>query len=46
VIVAAEEWERQTRHKSNLAEFFSASPLRGSGPNIKRLRGCVRKNGL
>ncbi|HEV3040275.1 MAG TPA: type II toxin-antitoxin system Phd/YefM family antitoxin [Candidatus Angelobacter sp.] len=43
VIVAAEEWERKTKRKGNLAEFFAASPLRGSGVQIKRLRGGLRK---
>ena len=39
VVVAAEEWERKTRRKGNLAEFFAASPLRSSGLKIKRLTG-------
>ena len=43
VIVAAEEWERKTKRKGNLAQFFAASPLRGSGVQIKRLRGRLRK---
>lgn len=43
VIVAAEEWERKTKRKGNLAEFFATSPLRGSGAKIKRLSGCPRK---
>jgi prevent-host-death family protein len=43
VIVAAEEWERKTKRKNSLAEFFAASPLRGSGVQIKRLRGHLRK---
>ena len=30
-IVAAPEWERITRRAGNLAEFFAASPLHGSG---------------
>ena len=29
VVVSPEEWKRKTR-KSNLVEFLSASPLRGS----------------
>jgi prevent-host-death family protein len=45
VIVAAEEWERKTKRKGNLAEFFAASPLRGSGVQIKRLPGRLRKAG-
>src|SRR5258708_15016880 len=36
VVVAAEEWERKTRRRGNLAEFFAASPLRGSKLKIRR----------
>ncbi len=43
VIVAAREWERRTKRKGTLADFFAASPLRGSGARIKRLRGRVRR---
>ena len=43
VIVAAEEWERKTKRKGNLAEFFAASPLRDSGTNVRRLAGRLRK---
>ena len=43
VIVAAEEWERKTKRKGNLAEFFAASPLRDSGVRIERIGGRVRK---
>jgi len=46
VVVAAEEWERKTRRKGNLAEFFAASPLRGSGIKIKRLPGRLRQADL
>lgn len=46
VVVAAEEWERKTKRKGNLAEFFAASPLRGSGVRIKRIRGRLRKTDL
>ena len=46
VIVAADEWQRKTRRKGNLAEFFASSPLRRSGLKIDRLRGRVRKAGL
>ena len=38
VVVSAEEWERKTGRKGNLAEFFAASPLRGSGLSIARNR--------
>jgi len=43
VIVAAEEWEKKTKRKGTLADFFAASPLRGSGLQIRRLRGRLRK---
>jgi hypothetical protein len=43
VIVAAEEWERKTRRKGNLAEFFAASPLRRSGLKLHRVSGRPRK---
>ena len=31
VLVAAQEWDRKTKRKGTLADFFAASPLRGSG---------------
>jgi len=43
VVVAADEWERKTKRKGNLAEFFASSPLRNSGVKIKRLSGNPRK---
>lgn len=43
VLVSAREWERKTRRRGNLAEFLLASPFRGSGVAIKRLRGRLRK---
>lgn len=43
VVVSADEWERKTKRKGSLAEFLLASPLRGSGIEIKRLRGHLRK---
>jgi len=46
VVVAAEEWERKTKRKGNLAEFFAASPLRGSGVKINRLPGKLREMDL
>lgn len=39
VVVSAEAWER----KGNLAEFFAASPLRGSGVAIERTDGKPRE---
>ncbi len=37
VLVAADEWERKMARKGTLADFFAASPLRGSGINLERL---------
>ena len=39
VLVAAQEWERKTQRRGNLAEFFAASPLRGAGRTLAR-EGC------
>jgi prevent-host-death family protein len=36
VVVAAEEWERQTQRRGTLADFFAASPLRESGLVVER----------
>src|SRR6266436_5175125 len=46
VVVAAEEWERKTKRKGNLAEFFASSPLRNSVIKIKRPTGGLRKADL
>ncbi len=43
VVVAAEEWERKTKRSGNLAEFFAASPLRGSSLRTKRVKDRARK---
>jgi len=43
VLVAAEEWDRKTRRKGTLLEFFARSPLRGAGINIERLPMRLRK---
>lgn len=43
VVVSVEEWERKTKRKGNLAEFFAASPLRGSGIRVRRPTGRPRK---
>jgi prevent-host-death family protein len=42
IVVSAEEWERKTRRRGNLAEFFAASPLRGSGLEIERTKDGPR----
>src|SRR3984893_4976938 len=46
VVVGAEEWLRKTKRVGNLAEFFAASPLRGSHLQIRRLRQRPRKINL
>jgi prevent-host-death family protein len=46
VVVSAEEWQRKTRRKGNLAEFFAASPLRRSGLKLTRTKGGLRANEL
>jgi prevent-host-death family protein len=43
VVVAAEEWERKTKRKGTLAEFFAASPLRDSGLDLERKKDLPRK---
>jgi prevent-host-death family protein len=37
VLVAAHEWDRKTKRNGTLADFFAASPLRGSGIKLERL---------
>lgn len=39
---ASEEWEGRTQRATNLADFLSASPLRGSGPMVDRNMSEVR----
>jgi prevent-host-death family protein len=46
VIVAADEWERKTRRSGSLADFFAASPLRGSGLTVRRSKERLRKTDL
>ncbi|HLY65116.1 MAG TPA: type II toxin-antitoxin system Phd/YefM family antitoxin [Chloroflexota bacterium] len=36
VVVSAAEWAEKTRRKGTLAQFFAASPLRGSDVSIER----------
>jgi hypothetical protein len=43
VVASAEERRRKTIRQGTLAEFLLASPLRGSGVEIKRLPGRLRK---
>jgi prevent-host-death family protein len=46
VVVSAEEWERKTRRRGNLAEFLADSPLRGSGLRVTRRKDRPRKPAL
>jgi len=46
VVVGAEEWQRKTKRVGNLAEFFAASPLRGSGLKLRRFKDRARKISL
>jgi prevent-host-death family protein len=43
VVVSAQEWERKTKRKGNLAEFLASSPLRDSGLQAERLDDDPRK---
>jgi hypothetical protein len=46
VVVDAEEWERKTRRSGTLADFFAASPLRGSRLKVHRSKDRLRPAGL
>jgi len=43
VIVSADEWERKTKRKGTLAEFFAASPLRGANLDLERIKDLPRE---
>jgi len=43
VVVSVEEWERKTKPKGSLVEFFLNSPLNGSGLRTTRLKGTARE---
>lgn len=43
IMVAPEEWERRTKRKGSLVEFFASSPLRGSGLKVTRTKDLPRK---
>jgi prevent-host-death family protein len=43
VVVSSEEWERKTRRKGNLGEFFANSPLRDAGLELKRRKEPPRE---
>jgi prevent-host-death family protein len=46
VVVGAEEWQRKTKRVGTLADFFAASPLRGSGLKLQRPKGRLRRINL
>ena len=46
VVVDAEEWERRTKRNGSLADFFEASPLRGSGLKVRRSKDRLRPSDL
>ena len=46
VVVSAEEWERKTKRRGNLAEFFANSPLREVELDLKRRKDRPRESGL
>jgi len=46
VMVSAKEWERKTKRTGNLAEFFAASPLKGSGLKARRVKDRPREIAL
>jgi prevent-host-death family protein len=46
VVVSAEEWERKSKRTGSLADFFAASPLRGSALKTIRSRDGLRRSEL
>jgi prevent-host-death family protein len=42
IVVSPEEWQRKTERIGTLADFFAASPLRGSGLKINRAKQAPR----
>ena len=44
VLVSKKDWDRKTKRKGTLAEFFANSPLRGSGIDLERLKDGPREN--
>ena len=46
VVVDAEEWVRKTRRSGSLADFFKASPLRGSRLKVRRSKDRLRASAL
>ena len=46
LVVSVEEWERKTKRIGTLADFFSASPLRGAKLDLRRRKDRPRKIAL
>lgn len=46
VVVSIDEWERRTKPKESLVEFFRNSPLYDSGIDLERVRSEPRDIGL
>ncbi|BAT58201.1 Phd_YefM protein [Variibacter gotjawalensis] len=42
VLVSTAEWERKTKRKGSLAEFFLSSPLRETDLDVERVRDAPR----
>lgn len=42
VIVSADDWKKQRRRKGTFVDFMNASPLRGSGIVIERVKDRPR----
>jgi prevent-host-death family protein len=42
IVVSIEEWEKKTKRKGTLAEFFANSPLRNSGLSTERTKDRSR----
>jgi prevent-host-death family protein len=43
VVVSSEEWERKTKRRGNLADFFAESPLRGAEIDLERAKDRPRE---
>jgi prevent-host-death family protein len=43
VVVSKKEWDRKTKRKGTLLEFFMNSPLRGSGIEIPPRSKSIRR---
>jgi prevent-host-death family protein len=43
VVVSSDEWDRKTKRKGTLADFFAESPLRGAEIDLERVRNHPRE---